>query len=93
MSTSHPVGCAKARYFSRGYRVEAHGDLERDLKEIARVGTVQSTHDTGWGTKYVVTGVVTAPDGDSVELATVWIVGDEAGPVLVTAYPWRERTV
>lgn len=67
--------------------------FERDLKRIAKDGTVRSTHETDWGTKYVVIGSVTAPDGDSLELATVWIVGSVGRPVLVTAYPWRGRDV
>ncbi len=90
LSASHPVGSAKARYFtSRGYEAEAPEVLERDLKEIARTGSVRSTQDNDWGRKYVVTGEVRAPDGDPVELTTVWMTRDEAHPALVTAYPRR----
>ncbi len=90
LSASHPVGSAKARYFaSRGYGEESPDVLARDLKQIARTGTVTSTQDNDWGTKYVVRGSVRAPDGDPVELTTVWIVRDETHPVLITAYPWR----
>ena len=90
LSASHPVGSAKARYFaSRGYRAEEPEALEAALPEIARSGTVRSTQVTEWGTKYVVVGSVSAPDGDPIELATVWIVRGDAHPELVTAYPWR----
>ncbi len=94
LSAAHPIGSAKARYFtSRGYRVADADVLQRDLKEIARTGSVHSTQDGKWGTKYVVTGAVQAPDGDQMALSTVWIVSEGAHPLFVTAYPWRGRTV
>lgn len=90
LSRSHPVGRAKARYFaSRGYRVESPDVLDRDLRVVAKEGVVRSTEETEWGIKYVVVGSVTAPDGDLLELATVWMVGGGGRPVLVTAYPWK----
>lgn len=90
LSPSHPVGSAKARYFvSRGYSAEEPEAFEDALAEIARSGTVESTQAIEWGTKYVVAGSLIAPDGDPIELATVWIVRGDAHPVLVTAYPWR----
>ena len=86
------MGSAKARYFaSRGYRADAPEVLERDLKRIGHDGSVRSTQESSWGTKYVVVGRVVAPDGDPIELATVWIVEEGGRPILVTAYPWRGR--
>ncbi len=94
LSSSHPIGSAKARYFaSRGYRADQADSPEQDLKEIARIGTVRSIQDVEWGRKYVVTGAVRAPDGNRLELATVWIVSEGAYPLLVTAYPWRGKAV
>ena len=90
LSSTHPVGSAKARYFaSRGYRAEAPEIFERDLKRIAQDENVRSTQESSWDTKYVVVGQVSAPDGDPIELATIWIVKDGGRPILVTAYPWR----
>jgi len=66
--------------------------LEHDLKAIAGDGEVQSSQDTEWGTKYVVTGSVVAPDGESLDLVTVWMVRGVAHPLLVTAYPWRRSS-
>jgi hypothetical protein len=63
--------------------------LEEDLKIVAREGAVRSTEATEWGTKYLVVGSLSAPDGGELELATVWIAAGQAVPVLVTAYPWR----
>jgi hypothetical protein len=90
LALSHPVGGAKARYLvARGYEPESPQVLEADLRTIARTGQVESTEATGWGIKYLVVGSVRAPDGESVELATVWIASEGRDPVLVTAYPWK----
>jgi hypothetical protein len=90
LSIAHPVGRAKAQYLiSRGYDPEVPEVLEEDLKIVAREGAVRSTEATEWGTKYLVVGSLSAPDGGELELATVWIAAGQAVPVLVTAYPWR----
>ena len=90
LSLGHPVGGPKARYLvSRGYDPEAAEVLERDLREVARAGRVESTEATDWGTKYLVVGSLEAPDGAPLELATIWMVSGGGVPVLVTAYPWR----
>ena len=90
LSLGHPVGGAKARYLiARGYDPDAPEVLEKDLQVIAETGRVESTEATDWGTKYLVVGSVRAPDGESLELATIWIALGEDAPVLVTAYPWK----
>jgi len=90
LATGHPIGGAKAKYFeSRGYRIDLPDILEAALRDIARHGDVASTEATSWGTKYFVVGSVRAPDGNQMELGTVWIVAGEGAPALVTAYPTR----
>ncbi|MDH3397555.1 MAG: hypothetical protein OEM81_06925 [Acidimicrobiia bacterium] len=74
---------------SRGYDPAAPEVLERDLKDIAAAGRLRSTEATEWGNKYLVVGSIRAPDGQVLELATVWIVAGQDIPVLVTAYPWK----
>ena len=92
LATGHPVGGAKARYFeSRGYSVDAPEVLEESLTHVALKGEVVSEEATEWGTKYLVVGTVRAPDGNPMRLATVWIDVDERVPMLVTAYPARDR--
>jgi hypothetical protein len=81
LSLGHPVGGPKARYLvSRGYEPEEVEVLERDLKEVARAGRVESTEATDWGRKYLVVGSLEAPDGASLELATVWMISGEGVP-------------
>ena len=69
----------------------ADGRRGRPGLDAGSGGVVRSTQETEWGTKYVVTGSITAPDGAPMELATVWIVRGDAHPLLVTAYPWKVR--
>jgi len=90
LSLGHPVGGAKARYLiARGYDPAVPEVLEKDLKVIAATGRVESTEATEWGSKYLVVGSVRAPDGASLELASVWIALGDGAPVLITAYPWK----
>lgn len=92
LAAGHPVGGAKARYLlARGYDPNEPGVLISDLKTLARTGRVESTQATDWGTKYVVVGSVRAPDGTTLELATVWIASGEDAPLLVTAYPRKAK--
>ena len=92
LATGHPVGGAKARYFeSRGYSIDSPEVLEESLTDVALRGEVVSEEATEWGTKYVVVGTVQAPDGNPMSLATVWIDVDEPVPMLVTAYPARDK--
>ena len=92
LAVGHPVGGAKARYFeSHGYSLEAPERLEQALRHVAREGSVVKDEATEWGTKYVVEGIVTAPDGNTLGLVTVWMVRDAGVPVLVTAYPMTRK--
>jgi hypothetical protein len=92
LAAAHPVGGPKARYFlSRGYSLEAPEVLEAALRDVASQGTVVSEEATTWGRKYLVVGQVRAPDGNPMDVATVWVVAGNAAPVLVTAYPNRRN--
>ena len=88
LAVGHPVGGSKARYFeSRGYSVAGAEVLEQALRQVAADGEVTKVEATAWGTKYVVVGDVTAPDGNPMTLGTVWIVVEARSPLFVTAYP------
>jgi hypothetical protein len=90
LSTSHPDGRSKARYFvSRGYDPASPWRLAADLRAIADVGEVSAVRDTEWGPIYEVEGAIDAPDGALMRLATVWIIGPDTIPRLITAYPAR----
>jgi hypothetical protein len=88
LSSSHPVGRYKARFFaSLDYEHDDAARLVSDLLAIL-ANEISNTVVNEYGTKYVVPGELTAPDGTSKSVVTVWIIlaGEEV-PRLVTAYP------
>ncbi len=89
LSEVHPVGRAKAQFLKNlGYDISNSSTLERDLLTLAREGDVADTITSEYGTKYVVTGVISTPSGETVLLRTVWIIDrGDSRPRFVTAYP------
>jgi hypothetical protein len=89
LSTSHPVGRFKARFFdSLGFVAENWQDLARAILELATQGDAQLVQDNELGSKYLVAGALTGPQGRSVDVVSVWIIrtGSDT-PRLVTVYP------
>ena len=88
LSDTHPVGRFKAAFFkSLGYSLDATDDLKQALFAIL-ANEVTEVSDNAYGTKYVVRGVVTGPNGTSRAIVTVWIIlSEEQSPRFVTAYP------
>lgn len=89
LAPDHPEGGGKARFFiERGYDPARHWIFRRDLRRLARRGTVTETILTDYGMKFIVDGVVDTPDGTCARLRTVWIIKPaERQPRFVTAYP------
>ncbi len=89
LSETHAIGKSKARFFrSLGYDEAAAGELERGLLAIAHAQEVTASITSPHGTKYVVDGLLRAPQGAAVRLRTIWIVETEQeNPRFVTAYP------
>lgn len=92
LSTDHPVGGDKAvALLAAGYTREEWLRLRDDLLELARHGGVVAEHQTQFGIKHVVDGVIRSPTGRMMGLRTVWISdGPDDPPRLVTAYPAKE---
>ena len=89
LSPDHPVGRYKYRYFkSAGFRMEEPDVLLMGLRRLAREGLVREAVRGPHGTKYIVDGMLHAPDGEAVAVRTVWItpVGTDV-PSFVTAFP------
>ena len=90
LSRSHPIGRGKARFFEGlGFSVMSPDVLALAFRQLVRQPTDVTSQDTGYGTKYIVEGVLLGPEG-SARVRTVWIVeiGSDV-PRFVTAYPWR----
>ena len=65
-------------------------DLADALRAQAHQGELLVTH-TRWGTKYVTTGEIDAPNGRRYKIISVWIA-EGSTLRLVTAYPAKEAT-
>lgn len=86
LGTSTFASVAKARFFtSMGFAANRWEDLATALREQARVAAIVAM-PSEWGTKYIATGEIDAPNGRRYKIVSIWIA--EAGSLrLVTAYP------
>ncbi len=89
LSTTHPVGAAKARFFRGfGYNEGNSELLAQGLLHIARSQEVIQTTKSPYGRKYAIDGHLQTPVGREVTVRTVWIIEVEDDvPRLVTAHP------
>ncbi len=89
LSTTHPVGGAKANFFrSFGFNDQNVELLEAGLLLIAQTEEVAAVTDSLYGTKYEMDGDLRTPSGRIVTIRTVWIVeAGERAPRFVTAIP------
>jgi len=83
------IGKWKAGFFlSLGFSATNVDELKRHLIAIAHSEDVREVIPSAHGTKYVVDGLLQAPDGRSVQMRTIWIIDvGEDRPRFVTAYP------
>jgi hypothetical protein len=93
LNETHPDGYGKAEFFrAKGFCQDNWTELADALRQVEREGVVMKSMTSSHGQKYIVDGLVKAPNGQTVLLRTVWIV--DAGvdvPRLVTAYPREEE--
>jgi len=89
LSEAHPVGRFKARVLvSLGYAADQWERLRDDVLAIARSGDLVGQTITGYGRKFEVDGMLSAPSGRSAMVKTVWIIRtNEDFPRLVTVIP------
>jgi hypothetical protein len=91
LASSHPVGRAKAIFFTRlGFDSTSWQVLRDALLEHARRARVLSISDSPFGTKYMLEGALTAADGRKPLVRSIWFIRrGETVPRFVTAYPGR----
>jgi hypothetical protein len=89
LNEQHPVGGSKAKWFrGLGYDHANPAGLEQDLRRVVSASDDFIKKDSPFGVKYVVSGIMATPNGQTVTVTTVWIVEPmEIRPRLVTAYP------
>ena len=93
LSTSHPVGRFKAAFFATlGYAAESWLTLESDLPTQHLTQQASLTETNEYGHKYAIRAKLKGPAGHVAEVVSVWIIlGDEAVPRFITAYPGDSR--
>ncbi len=89
LSETHPDGKSKAAYLrSVGFGKLDVSALRQELTAIAQSYEVHEIMRSPFGTKYVVDGDLTAPDGTRTRVRTIWIIEtDDSIPRFITAYP------
>jgi len=93
LNPAHPAGGSKAAFFLQfGFTAAEWRRLAEALIRLARENDVVDTTETRHGTRHVVDGSLTAPDGTRLNVRTAWFidVGGNA-PRFVTAHPLPKR--
>ena len=89
LSTKHRDGRSKAEFFTRlGFSSDAREDLVKALLRHATENEVAKIEDSPFGTRYIIEGVLLAPNRRGAVVRSVWFIetGGEI-PRFVTAYP------
>jgi hypothetical protein len=89
LSSAHPVGRFKAAFFRKvGYSAENWETFQRHLRELILSRDVTGIEESRYGRKFIVEGPLLGPDGETVQIVTVWVIlKGENTPRFVTAYP------
>src|SRR5690606_24284245 len=88
LSTDHPVGRFKARFFrSLGFSRDHWEELESALRDFVSLDA-EFIDENEYGVKYTIRGTLAGPMGASASTVTVWFIRrGEDFPRFVTAYP------
>src|SRR5512147_1449686 len=89
LSSSHPDGSAKARFFTRfGFSSRDWKVFAEALRKHGRSYDVRSSSASRYGIRYSVDGSMETPDGRNPNVRTVWILSKRSkSPRLITAHP------
>jgi hypothetical protein len=93
LSTTHRAGKSKAIFFMEfGFDPQRWEELAIALKEHAINNEITREEKTIFGTRYVVEGMLRAPDGTSLNVRTAWFMDDDGEiPRFITAHPLKRR--
>jgi hypothetical protein len=92
LNPTHRFGASKARFFHQfGFEPEHWQRLAEALRIHGRTHDVKRVRETGFGPRFEVEGTLSAPDGRSPRVRSVWQQDHGAvAPRLITAYPLEE---
>ena len=93
LSETHPDGKHKARFFQAfGFSFDDCQAIEHAMRQHISDHEVAKVEPSLFGARYVVEGIMTAPDGRTPLIRNVWFIkNEEEIPQFVTAYPLRRR--
>jgi hypothetical protein len=94
LADDHPTGRSKALFFrTLGFRKDQPAVMRLALLQHATVNDVSSVQQTVFGSKYLIDGRLSGPNGNSARIRSIWFIeAGEHGPRLITAYPLRGVT-
>jgi hypothetical protein len=89
LNPAHPAGGGKAMFFLRfGFTVADWQRLAEALRLHALENEVTAMEQTVHGSRYVVEGLLVAPDGSRLNIRSAWYIDSGGGaPRFVTAHP------
>lgn len=93
LSTTHRAGKSKASFFMElGFAPDRWEELAEALKQHAMDNEVTLEEKTTFGTRYVIEGLLKAPNGTWLNIRSAWFIDSEGGPPrFITAHPLRRR--
>lgn len=89
LASEHPIGRFKAALFLKmGYTKDNWQRLTDDIRSFHLPLDALPVEKNRFGQKYVITGMITGPNGKQMLLRTIWIIlSVEYVPRFVTIYP------
>lgn len=91
LSTEHPLGRFKARFFrALGFSAEHWQELESALRtqHLTQQAEAVSADAPAHGQKFTIRAILSGPTGKSAAVVSVWVIRrGEQVPRFVTAYP------
>lgn len=93
LNVEHRYGASKARFFSEfGFDAAVWETLAHALRAHGQQYEVSRARETSFGPRYEVDGELSAPDGRTPRVRTVWQLDHgEVAPRLITAYPLEAK--
>jgi hypothetical protein len=93
LSTTHRAGKSKASFFMQfGFDLDRWEALALALKQHELDNEVALEEKTIFGTRYIIDGLLKAPDGRLLNIRAAWYIHTDGDvPRFVTAHPLRRR--
>ena len=93
LSSTHRAGKSKAAFFTaHGFQASHWSQLAEALRQHAGSHPVAKQEESPFGTRYVIEGLLDAPDGHRLSVRSIWFIDHGKDfPRFVTAYPLPQK--